>query len=162
MTNSFLAFNIRSVPRSQNFDIDLLANTASRLIPPKGLPPKTFSIDLLYRPSTSENVTNWKVFDDDHQILNFLSAQNTIEGMVIDEADHENSLSDPSNIIPKSVISLEKFYDLQDNFRQTTNCKNQSSTLNHTPVNLGTEHEPRFINLGIHYSCDERRSFIKL
>ena len=58
---------------------------------------------------------SWKVFDDDHQILHFLSAQNNFEGMAIDEADHEKSLSDPSNIIPKSVISLEKFYDLQDN-----------------------------------------------
>ena len=39
------------------------------------------------------------------------------EGMAIDEADHEKSLSDPSNIIPKFVIILEKFYDLQDKFR---------------------------------------------
>ena len=82
--------------------------------------------------------------------------------MAIDKANHEKSLSDPSNIIPKSVISLENFYDLQDKFRQTINCKTQSSTLNHTPVNLGTEHEPQFINLGIHCSCDKRRSFIKL
>ena len=71
----------------------------------------------MYRPSIPDNVTSWKVFDDDHQILDFLSAQNTFEGMAIDEADHEKSLSDPSNIIPKSVISLEKFYDLQDKFR---------------------------------------------
>ena len=38
-SNSFLAFNIKFVPRSQNFDTDLLANTASRLIPPEGLSP---------------------------------------------------------------------------------------------------------------------------
>ena len=123
MANSFLAFNIKSVPRSQNFDIDLLANTASRLILPKGLSPQNFSIELMYRPSIPENVTSWKVFDDDHQIFDFLSAQNTFEGMAIDEADHEKFLSGPSNIIPKSVISLEKFYDLQDKFRQTINCK---------------------------------------
>ena len=82
--------------------------------------------------------------------------------MAINEVDHEKSLSDPSNIIPKSVISMENFYDLQYKFRQTINCKTQSSTLNHTPVNLGIEHEPRFINLGIHCSHDERKSFIKL
>ena len=50
MTNSFSAFNIRSVPRSQNFDIDLLEKTTSRLIPPEGLSPQTFSIKLMYRP----------------------------------------------------------------------------------------------------------------
>ena len=142
MTSSFSTFNIRSIPRSQNFDIDLLANTASRLTPPEGLSPQTFSIKLMYRPSIPNNVSNWKVFDDDHQILDFLSAQNTFEGMAIDEVDHEKSLYDPSNIIPKFVINLENFYDLQDKFRQTTNCKNESSTLNHTPVNLGTKHEP--------------------
>ena len=48
--------------------------------------------------------------------------------MAINEADHEKYLSEPSNIIPKSFISLEKFYDLQDKFRQTTNCNTQSST----------------------------------
>ena len=116
MTNSFLAFNIRSILRSQNFDADLLANSASRLIPPKGLSPQTFSIELMYKPSIPDNVTNWKVFDDDHQILDFLSAQNTFEGMAINEVDHEKSLSDPSNIIPNFVISLEKFYDLQYKF----------------------------------------------
>ena len=36
MTNPFSAFNIGSVPRSQNFDADLLANTASILIPLEG------------------------------------------------------------------------------------------------------------------------------
>ena len=66
---------------------------------------------------------NWKVFDDDRQILDFLSTQDTFEGMDIDEVDHEKSLYKTSNIIPKSVINLEKFYDLQDKFRQTTNCK---------------------------------------
>ena len=42
LTNSFLAFNIKSVPRSQNFDVGLLANTASRLIPPEDLSPQKF------------------------------------------------------------------------------------------------------------------------
>ena len=120
----------------------MLANTASRLIPPEGLSPQTFSIELMYRPSILDNVTNWKVFDDDLQILDFLSAQNTFEGMSIEEANHEKSLSNPSNIIPKSIIILENFYDLEDKFRQTINFKTQSSTLNHTPVNLETEHEP--------------------
>ena len=106
MTNSFSAFNIKYVPRSQNFDADLLANTASRLIAPEGLSPQTFSIELMYRPSIPDNVTNWKVFDDDQQILDFLSSQDTFKGMEINKVDHEKSLSNPSNIIPKSVITL--------------------------------------------------------
>ena len=77
----------------------------------------------MYRPSIPDNVMNLKVFDDDQQVLYFLSPQDTFEGMAIDEADHEKYLSDPSNIIMNSVINLEKFYDLQDKFRQMTNCK---------------------------------------
>ena len=56
MTNSFKDFNIKSTPRSLNFDADILANTASRLIPPEGLSHDTFSIELMYRPSIPYNV----------------------------------------------------------------------------------------------------------
>ena len=77
MTNSFQALNIKYVPRSQKFDADLLENTTSRLMPPEGLSPKNFSIELMYRPSIPYNVTNWKMFDDDIQILDFLTTQYT-------------------------------------------------------------------------------------
>ena len=59
--------------------------------------------------------------------------------MEINEVGRDKSLYNISNIIPKSFINLEKFYDLQDKFKQTTNCKTQSSSLNYEPVNLGTE-----------------------
>ena len=65
MTDSFSSFNIKSVCRSQNFNDDLLANTTSRLIPPEGLSPQTFSIELMYKPYIPDNVTNWNVFDDE-------------------------------------------------------------------------------------------------
>ena len=82
--------------------------------------------------------------------------------MAIDEVEHDKSLSDISNIIPKSVINLEKFYDLQDKFKQTTNCKTQSSSLNYEPVNLGTEKNPCSINIGINFSDEEKIAFIRL
>ena len=110
MTNSFQSFNIKSISRSQNFDDDLLANTTSRLMPPEGLSPKNFSIELMYRPSIPDNVTNWKIFDDDVPIIDFLTAQDTFKDFYIDEFKHEKSLSDnifPSNLIPKSVLNLK-------------------------------------------------------
>ena len=55
----------------------------------------------MYRFSVPNNATNWKLFDDDQQILDFLSAQDTFKGMEIDEAEHDESLSHVSNIIPK-------------------------------------------------------------
>ena len=55
--------------------------------------------------------------------MDFLSSQETFQGMAIDEAEHEKYLSNPSNIIPKSVLNLEKYYDLQDKFKQMINYK---------------------------------------
>ena len=70
--NKFSAFNINSIPRLNNSKADLLANVASKLFPAEGLSPDAFSVELLFRPSVPDNITNWRVFDDDQQIINFL------------------------------------------------------------------------------------------
>ena len=78
----------------------------------------------MYRPSIPDNVTSWKIFDDDVQILEFLTNHDTFKDFAIDEFNHENSLSNnnfPSNLNPKSIINLEKFYDLQDKFKGNPN-----------------------------------------
>ena len=54
------------------------------------------------------------------------------------------------------------FYDLQDKFKRTTNCNTQGSSLNYEPVNLGTEQNPCFINLGFDCSNEEIIASIKL
>jgi ribonuclease HI len=51
-------FNIKSIPRLNNSKADLLANVASKLFPAEGLSPNAFSIELLFRPSIPENITN--------------------------------------------------------------------------------------------------------
>ena len=115
MTNSFKAFNINSVPTSQNFDVHLLVNTASKLIPLEGMSSDTFSFELVYIPSIPDNFTSWKVFNDDQHILEFPTSQDIFKYVVIDEVDHEKSLYDPnfpSKLIPKLVIILGKYYDL--------------------------------------------------
>jgi ribonuclease HI len=48
---SFDAFNINSIPHD-NTDADILANAASRLIPPDN----DFSIEMMFRPSIPDNV----------------------------------------------------------------------------------------------------------
>jgi hypothetical protein len=59
------AFNINSIPRLNNYEVDLLANVASKIFPAEGLSPNMFSIELLFRPSVPDNITNWRVFNDD-------------------------------------------------------------------------------------------------
>jgi ribonuclease HI len=177
LINKFSAFNINSIPRLNNAEADLLANVASKLLPAEGLSPNAFSVELLFRPSVPDNITNWRVFDDDQQIINFLHMEETFQGAVIDEQTHDDNLhdftvipnpkspealSDMVNSIPKSVVRLEKFYDFEDKFKKTVNCKTNSSSLSYEKVNLGTSENPQCINLGLGCSRQEKAAFVKL
>ena len=62
---NFNAFNIVSIPRLKNAAADLLATSASRLVPTN----KWCSIKLIFRPAIPDNITNLRVFDDNPQIL---------------------------------------------------------------------------------------------
>jgi hypothetical protein len=90
--------------------------------------------------------------------------EETFQGVVIDERTHDDNLrdftvipdprtpessSDMVNSIPKSIVRLEKFYDLQDKFKKSINCKTNSSSLSYEKVSLGTNDNPQCINLGL-------------
>jgi hypothetical protein len=53
----------------QNVSADTLANAASRFTPLNN----GFPVEMLSRPSIPDNVMDWRVFDDDSQVINFLS-----------------------------------------------------------------------------------------
>jgi hypothetical protein len=159
--NNFFSFNINSIPRLNNYEADILANVSSNLFPAEGLSPNAFSIKLLFRPSIPDNITNWRVFDDNQQIISFLHMEETFQGAVIDECTHNDNLHDfmvipdprtPKssldmvNSIPKSVVRLEKFYDLQDKFKKSIKCKTNSSSLSYEKVNLGTKQNMHSLN----------------
>ena len=57
----FNAFNIVSIPRHKNAAVDLLATSAARLVPSNN----QCSVELLFRPSVPDMITNPRVFDDD-------------------------------------------------------------------------------------------------
>ena len=75
LISHFLAFNISPIPRSQNAAADLLANVSSKLLPSEDYSPDRFSIELIFWPSVPDNVTNWRVFNHDEDILNFLTSE---------------------------------------------------------------------------------------
>ena len=63
LTSYFTAFNISLVPRLQNVSANLLANVVSKLIPSEEFSLDRFSIELVFRPSIPDNITNWRVFN---------------------------------------------------------------------------------------------------
>ena len=68
LIGQFNAFNINSIPRLQNAATIFLVVSATRLVPTN----KKCAIELIFRPTITDNVTNMRVFDDDEKIIDFL------------------------------------------------------------------------------------------
>ena len=108
-----------------------------------------------------ENVTNLRVFNDYQHILEFLTNDDTFKDSVIDDEEHQANLQN-GNFIPKGVRTLEGMFDLNNKFRNPTNVKTNISTMQYELINLGTEAEPKSMNLGKCCSPVERSKFISL
>ena len=81
----FNAFNINSIPRLQNVVADFLATSASRLVPTN----HKCSIELIFRPSIADNITNLRVFDDDKNIIDFMTNDKVFKESMIDDEEHQ-------------------------------------------------------------------------
>jgi ribonuclease HI len=127
LVKNFEAFNISPIPHSLNYDAYLLANVSSKLTPSEAIMPITFFVELLYKPSVYYNITNWRVFGDDHQIISFLHMKDAFKDSTIDEDQHDQDLNCQNevppgqlieakktqvNAIPKPMVRLEKLHDL--------------------------------------------------
>ena len=118
---NFHALNISSIPRAKNATTDLLATSTTRLVPTSN----TCSIEFIFRPSVPDNITNMRVFDDDQQILECLTNNDTFKGAIIDDEEHQAKLQ-YGNFIPKGVGTLEQMFDLDNKFRKPANVKTHS------------------------------------
>jgi ribonuclease HI len=65
--NFFSAFNIAFIPREDNVVADSLVVSASQFKVPQPSMAK-YDVEIKYRPSVSDNVKHWKVFEDDLEI----------------------------------------------------------------------------------------------
>jgi hypothetical protein len=116
----FEAFNITAIPRAKNILVDSLATAASRLSPLEDYEASRFTVELLYKPSVPNNISNWKVFEGDEQIINFLTNQDNFKDLAIDdEVFQEQSMEtnlhtnqpidkSKSHTIPKGDSQLRK------------------------------------------------------
>ena len=134
LITNFNAFNIISIPRLQNAAADLLATSAARLVPTNN----KCSIELIFRPAVPDTITKLRVFDDDPQILEFLTNDENFKDLVIDDEEHQSNIQS-GNFIPKRVRTLEGMFDLNNKFRKPSNVKTNTSFMQYELVNLGTE-----------------------
>jgi hypothetical protein len=131
-------------------------------------------VELLYKPSVPNNISNWKVFEGDEQIINFLTNQDNFKDLAIDDEvfQEKSTETDPrtgqpidkskSHTIPKGIANLENLFDLKERFKGPKNAKTGSSCPLHETINLGTPENPKNINLGMTISKEERKAYLKL
>jgi hypothetical protein len=65
----FEDFNFTTIPRTKNILVDFLAIAASRLSPLEDYEASRFTVELLYKPSVPNNISNWNVFEGDEHII---------------------------------------------------------------------------------------------
>lgn len=63
--NKFEAFSIKSIPRSMNSEVGMLANLTSNLSPSDDFTSDKFDVELIYKLLILDNITSWRIFDDD-------------------------------------------------------------------------------------------------
>jgi hypothetical protein len=79
----FESFNITTIPSAKNILVDSLAMDASRLSPLEDYEASQFTLELVYKPLVPNNISNWKVFEGDEQIINFLTNKDNFKYLSI-------------------------------------------------------------------------------
>jgi hypothetical protein len=122
----FSAFNISFIPRGENMMADSLATSTSNPLQPKF----KYEVEVKYRPSITDNVKHWKVFEDDLEIKKFLeiveeflemhidedsvSEESLDEGNFLNKIAERNIVQLPGNHIPRGLVPLERLFDGND------------------------------------------------
>ena len=140
------------------------------------LPPKLrYDVEVKYRPSIPDNVKNWKVFEDDHEIKRFIETVDEFSSLHIDQ-DHDsesnphidvflNKIANhhivqlPSNHIPKGLVPLERLFDGSD---VAVKGKVSTDDVDTTECNLGTENNLKYVKLSNSLSKEQREEYTKL
>ena len=142
----FDGLGIDWVEREHKKMADLLANVALNPID------ITFShlsqMETLVRPSVPDNIENWQVFDDEKEILRFLTCTDEFSDLQINFNDFVETFDGKeslfgkeviqlkTNKIPKGLVALENVFDHHDIAQSKINPSQFEEV---EEVNLGTE-----------------------
>ena len=110
----------------KNSSAYLLANIASRFIPPNDFSPDRFYVELTFRPFVPDNLEHWQVFEDDDQIIRFMeNSKEFIDSQInflVDSMDLE-VVNLQNNTLPKGCVPLENLFDRHDVFKRKKSSK---------------------------------------
>ena len=123
MLENFQAYSFIVKTRDQNSIVDSLVVSASLFIIPIHSTEK-YEIEVRHRPAIPDNITNWKVFEDDQQVKDFIKLKEEFENtqvdqqnMLVESKGNSKFFQLKNNSIPKGLIPLEKLFDQNDVFK---------------------------------------------
>jgi ribonuclease HI len=157
------ALKLIAIPIEQNSKADELAVVASILHLSDNLIDENISVELIFRPSVPDNMNHWQVFDDDKQVIKFLTHMHEFSDFGIsvrEEGCNYTRDDDKLNPVPRQVVTQEKTFDRQDGHKWKEESKEK--LCDHLEVNIGSEQEPRMIKVGKTTPIEERKEIVKL
>jgi hypothetical protein len=99
---------------------------------------RAFSVEVIFRPSVPDNKNHWQVFDDDKQVIKFLTHMHEFSDFDINKinegCNHTENI-DEVKTPPRRVISLERNFDKLDGHKQREGSKKE--LCDHIEVNIG-------------------------
>jgi hypothetical protein len=119
-------------------------------------------MEVLFRPSISDNLEHWQVFEDDDQIIRFMENNKEFaESQINFLADSINLevINLQGNTLPKGCVPLESLFDKHDIFKGKWGNKRADETLE---FNISTEIDPRMIKIGKGTTEKERVEILAL
>ena len=178
LLEEFDEYTISLIPREQNSIVDSLASSACLFKIPI-YPNKEYQIQVKHRPSIPDNVKNWQVFEDNHQIKRFLENEEEFINTQIEqnppitvETISSNNKEGYLNVFAgKDIIQLKNNYipkglvPLEDLFEKNDVAKNPKVTPNSEEVedfNIGTDAESKMIKLSKALDYENRHKYITL
>jgi ribonuclease HI len=163
MMDDFDALNLIAIPREQNSKADELAVAASTLTVSDSLIDGNISVEVIFRPSVPDNKNHWQVFDDDKQVIKFLTHMHEFSDFginTINEGCNYTGNVDNVRTPPRRVVSLERDFDKLDGHKQKPGSKKE--ICDHIEVNIGTVEEPWMVKIGKTTPIEERVELDKL
>jgi hypothetical protein len=121
----FEDFNIVVIPRIKNTLVDSFTTAASKMSPLEDYEASRFTMDFLYKLSVPNNISNWRVFEGDEQIIKFLTNQYNFKDIVIDDEEFQELSTETDlrtrrpmdkskgHMIPKGIANIENLFDLE-------------------------------------------------
>ncbi len=163
---SFDAFSIEFVPRSQNTKADSLAVSTSLMLPHLEFKSDTYRIEMIWRPRVPNNVNHWQIFDNDAQLRDFTECAGNFVDTFFEGSDNDGKLVGEEltklgeviqlkgNRIPKGLVSLEHLFGRKDDSAMKRENDPNKDLKEHDKINIGNEENPKWIPIG--QTCSER------